>query len=124
MNDHHPPAESDAWVDILLVPSLDYVNVRATPDTNHLILRQITGPVVIGENVHLTRTVIGPNTAIGDGCRLVDAKVEESIVLDSAEIHGWRIRDSLIGRGASLRGSAPPGFVEVTLGERSEILGE
>jgi glucose-1-phosphate thymidylyltransferase len=85
---------------------------------------QITGPVVIGENVHLTRTVLGPNTAIGDGARLVDAHVEESIVLDSAEIHGWSIRDSLIGREAVLRGSPPAGFVEVTLGERSEILGE
>lgn len=85
---------------------------------------EITGPVVIGENVHMTRTIIGPNTAIGDGCRLVDAKVEESIVLDSAEIHGWSIRDSLVGRGAALRGAAPDGYVEVTLGERSEILGE
>lgn len=85
---------------------------------------QITGPAVIGNNAHLTRTIIGPNTAIGDECRLIDANVEESIVLDAAEIHGWSIRDSLVGRGAVLRGAAPPGFVEVTLGERSEILGE
>lgn len=84
----------------------------------------ITGPVVIGENVHLARTIIGPNTAIGDGCRLVDANVEESIVLTGAEIHGWSIRNSLIGRGATLRGAAPVGYAEVTLGERSEILGE
>lgn len=84
----------------------------------------ITGPAVIGENVHMARTTIGPNTAIGDGCRVADANLEESIVLDDAEIHGWNIRNSLIGRGAELHGSAPPGFVEVTLGERSEILGE
>lgn len=84
----------------------------------------ITGPAVIGANVHLARTTIGPNTAIGDGCRLADANLEESIVLDDAEIHGWKIRNSLIGRGAELHGSAPAGFVEVTLGERSEILGE
>ncbi|MCP4968376.1 MAG: glucose-1-phosphate thymidylyltransferase [bacterium] len=84
----------------------------------------ITGPVVIGDNVHLARTTVGPNTAIGDGCRLVDTSVEESIVLDGAEIHGWSIRNSLIGRGATLRGAAPAGYAEVTLGERSEILGE
>lgn len=97
--------------------------VRVGADSQ-LVDCQITGPVVIGNGVHLTRTVVGPNTAIGDGCRLVDANVEESIVLDSAEVHGWRIRDSLVGRGAVLRGSAPAGFVELTLGERSEILGE
>jgi len=39
-------------------------------------------------------------------------------------VHGWKIRDSVIGRGARLAGSAPGGFAEVTLGERSEILGE
>ena len=30
----------------------------------------------------------------------------------------------MIGRGAALHGSAPSGFAEVTLGERSEIVGE
>lgn len=84
----------------------------------------ITGPVMIGANVHLVRTTVGSNTAIGDGCRLADANLEESIVLDDAEIHGWKVRNSLIGRGAQLHGLAPTGFVEVTLGERSEILGE
>ena len=44
--------------------------------------------------------------------------------MDGAEVHGWKIRDSVLGRGARLHGSAPRGFVEVTLGERSEILGE
>ena len=91
---------------------------------SRLVDCEITGPAVIGDNVHMTRTTVGPNTAIGDGCRLADTKVEESIVLDSAEIHGWAIRNSLIGRSAALHGSAPAGYVEVTLGERSEILGE
>lgn len=84
----------------------------------------ITGPAIIGSDVHMTRTTIGPNTAIGNGCRLADAEIEESIVMESAQIHGWKIRDSLVGRGATLHGLAPAGFVEVTLGERSEILGQ
>lgn len=85
---------------------------------------RITGPAVIGDGVILTRTVIGPQTSIGDGCRISDAEIEGSIVMDATEIHGWRIRDSLLGRGARLRGSAPASFVEVTLGEHSEIVGE
>jgi len=68
--------------------------------------------------------VVGPNTAIGDGCRLSDAAVEESIILDAAEVHGWKLRHSLIGRSARLHGAAPRAVAEMTLGERSEIVGE
>lgn len=91
---------------------------------SQLVDCDITGPVVIGDDVQMSRTVVGPRTSIGDGCRLSDAAVEGSIVMDEAEVHGWRIRDSLLGRGARLHGSAPPSFVEMTLGERSEIVGE
>jgi glucose-1-phosphate thymidylyltransferase len=84
----------------------------------------ITGPVVIGDDVHLTRVTIGPNTAIGNRCRMSDASVEESIVMEDAEVHGWRIRSSLLGRQARLQGAAPVGYVEMILGERSEILGD
>lgn len=84
----------------------------------------VTGPAVIGDNVHMHRVVVGPNTAIGDGCRLSDAAVEESIILDAAEVHGWKLRHSLIGRSARLHGAAPRAVAEMTLGERSEIVGE
>ena len=60
----------------------------------------------------------------GHGCRLADAAVEESIVMDGAEVLGWKIHRSLLGRGARLNEPAPASFVEVTLGERSEIVGE
>jgi glucose-1-phosphate thymidylyltransferase len=91
---------------------------------SQLVDCDITGPAVIGDNVQMSRTSIGPQTSIGDDCRLSDAAVERSIVLEGAEIHGWRIRDSLLGRGAKLHGVAPPSYVEMTLGERSEIVGE
>ena len=84
----------------------------------------ITGPAVVGHDAHLTRTLVGPNSAIGDRCRLSDATVEDSIILEGAEVHGWKLRDSLLGRGARLHGSAPGSFVEMTLGELSEIIGE
>lgn len=91
---------------------------------SRLVDCDLTGPVVIGRDVHMTRVHLGPQASVGSGCRLSDACVEGSIVMDGAEVHGWKIRDSVLGRGARLHGSAPGGFVEVTLGERSEILGE
>ena len=41
---------------------------------------------------------VGPNTSIGDRCRLSDAAVEDSIIMEGAEVHGWRVRNSLLGR--------------------------
>jgi len=91
---------------------------------SRVIDSDITGPAVIGEGVLLNRTVVGPQSSIGNGCRLTDAAVENSIVMDDSEIHGWKIRNSLLGRGVHLHGTPAPSYVELTLGERSEIIGE
>jgi glucose-1-phosphate thymidylyltransferase len=91
---------------------------------SRLVECEIVGPVVIGEGVQMSRVSVGPQASVGDGCRLSDAAVENSIVMAGAEVHGWKIRDSLVGREAQLRGLAPDGFVEMTLGERSEIVGK
>lgn len=89
-----------------------------------LVDSRITGPVVIGRDARLSRVTVGANTSIGEHCRLADCTVESSIILEGAEITSWNLRDSLVGRHVSLRGPAPPGFVEVTLGELSEIVAE
>lgn len=91
---------------------------------SRLVDCRVTGPAVIGEQVQMSRATLGPNTAVGDHCRLTDCSVEASIVMEGAEIHSWGLRESLVGRHVVLRGPAPPGFVEVTLGDRSEIVGE
>ena len=97
--------------------------VRIDPGV-HAVDCTFTGPAVIGADAHLTRVGVGPNTAVGPSARLSDARVEHSIIMERAEIHGWRLRNSLVGRDALLHGSAPPGYAEVTIGERSEIVGE
>ena len=83
----------------------------------------LIGPVVIGSGVEIERSTIGPNTTIGDGCRITDAVVRRSILMQEVELTHWRLRDSLVGHRASIGGSAPPAFVELTIGERSEIIG-
>ena len=91
---------------------------------SQLVDCEITGPAVIGDNVHMARVTVGPQTSIGHGCRLSDTALEGSIVMDDSEVHGWKLRDSLLGRGSQLHGSAPSTYAEMTLGERSEIQGE
>jgi glucose-1-phosphate thymidylyltransferase len=85
---------------------------------------QVTGPVVVGSDAHLTRAHVGPHTAIGNGCRITDASIETSIVMEDSTVHGWKIHSSILGRGVSLHGAGLPSFVELMLGDRSEIVGE
>lgn len=89
---------------------------------SQLVDCDLTGPVIIGQDVHMTRVTLGPNTAVGDASRLADCMIESSIVMEHSHIYRWKLRGSVIGRGVALRGSAPPEFVELTLGELSEIL--
>jgi glucose-1-phosphate thymidylyltransferase len=91
---------------------------------SHLVDCTVTGPAIIGTGSHLARVTVGPNTAIGNDCRLSDATIEESIMLDESEVHGWKLRRSLLGRAVRLHGAAPAGSVETMLGEHSEMCGE
>jgi glucose-1-phosphate thymidylyltransferase len=90
---------------------------------SHLVDCLITGPAVIGEGVSMERATVDPLTSIGDRCRLSDADVGRSIIMEGAEVQGWVLRDSVLGRGTRLRGRAPSGPVQMTLGDHSEITG-
>lgn len=84
----------------------------------------VTGPVIVGTGAHLIRTTLGPNTAIGARTRISDASVENSIVMDDTEIHGMKLRDSVVGRHSLLRTNPGRDWAEVTLGERSVVIEE
>ena len=81
----------------------------------------VTGPVVIGEGASLRSAVIGPYTSVGDGCEVIDAAIEDSIVMEGCRVTGWNLRASVLGHDARLGPAGPNGPVEMTLGERSEV---
>jgi glucose-1-phosphate thymidylyltransferase len=63
----------------------------------------IRGPVVVGENVQIEGSFVGPFTSIGNGCRVVSAVLEHSVVLEEATIeHVDRLEDSILGKRASV----------------------
>lgn len=91
---------------------------------SRVIDSEIVGPVVIGNDVSVVRSKIGPEASLGDGCQVADATIESSIVMDRSSVFGWKLRESILGRGTKLHGVAPTAFVEMMLGEQSEIVGE
>jgi glucose-1-phosphate thymidylyltransferase len=89
-----------------------------------VINSSIRGPVIIGENCYLENCFIGPYSSIADHVKLIEADLEHSVVLHSAQIIGihQRLVDSVIGRRAQLT-VAPrrPKALRFMIGDDSQI---
>lgn len=81
----------------------------------------LIGPLSLGKSVLAEDCALGPGVSIGDDCRLRDSTLEDAIVMTDAQVHGWKIRSSLIGPRAKLGRPAPADFVSLLLGEMSTI---
>ncbi len=84
---------------------------------------QLIGPVVVGSGTRVSNSTLGPGVCVGAGCRIEDAHIERSVVLDGAVVEAWKLHDSLLGRHTVLGRIGPEGSVSMTLGERSEVTG-
>ncbi len=84
----------------------------------------IRGPVVIGEDVTIENSFIGPHTSIGSGSRIANSEIEHSIIMDNAIVRtNKRIVDSIVGHNAKLVAeddSYPRGH-KMVVGENSYI---
>jgi len=85
----------------------------------------IRGPVILGEHSQVGPNVyIGPYTSIGSNVMIRNSEVENSIVMDGAQIEcGKRIIDSLIGMKAKVvcsKDSVPKG-TKLILGDMTYI---
>lgn len=68
-----------------------------------VIASRIDGPAIIGGGTAIVNSYIGPYTAVGSGCLVENAGVEDSILLDRSSVHGLRtVKGSLIGREAAV----------------------
>jgi glucose-1-phosphate thymidylyltransferase len=64
---------------------------------------RIVGPAIIGAGTKITRSYVGPFTAIADDCVLDDSEIEYSIVMRGASICGVRrIQASIVGHHAEV----------------------
>ncbi|MFL1441873.1 glucose-1-phosphate thymidylyltransferase [Nocardiopsis protaetiae] len=86
-----------------------------------VVRSHIEGPVIVGAGSVIEDSYVGPNTAVGEDCELTGAEIAESVVLRGARISGARgIRNSLIGRGAQVRGGHT-GSHRLLIGDLSRV---
>ncbi|MFG2533167.1 glucose-1-phosphate thymidylyltransferase [Streptomyces sp. NPDC048516] len=64
----------------------------------------ITGPSIIGAGSTIVNSHVGPFTSLGRECRLTEAGIEHSIVLDRASVDSVRsLQGSIIGKSGDVR---------------------
>ena len=84
----------------------------------------IRGPSIIGEGTRIEDSYIGPFSSIQKNCRIINAEIECSIVMENSEICdiGHRIDESLIGREVTITKCPPkPSVYRFMVGDKSKI---
>jgi glucose-1-phosphate thymidylyltransferase len=77
----------------------------------------VVPPVNIHVNAKIKDSVIGPFATIGADCRIDGSIIRDSIVDQDAQITDAVLAQSLIGRGARVRGM----FHTINVGAQSEL---
>lgn len=85
---------------------------------------EIRGPVIIGNNVTLKNSYIGPYTSISDGCLIENSHIENSVVMSDVRISNVKqpINESLIGAGTEVfDDDGPTDWLKLFVGEKSRV---
>lgn len=83
----------------------------------------LRGPLVIGRDAVVENSFIGPSSAIGNGCEIVNSEVEHSVIMERSRILDiTRLEDSLIGREAEVtRSQRRPRALRLMVGDHCQI---
>jgi glucose-1-phosphate thymidylyltransferase len=98
---------------------LDCGNKNATVHTNQRVLEFIKDtkivsdsavmknsviihPCFVGDQVEIENSVVGPHVSIGNGTKIRDSRVSNSIIQESTEISGLQASNSMIGNHSKL----------------------
>ncbi len=115
---------------------LDTGTVAATLDTNRILLEmgranhpqpgspgnQFIPPVFVHPSAEITDSVIGPYASIGAGCKISQARIEDSILEEGVVVTAAALKRSLIGRQATVEGrSASDAPITVNIGDNASV---
>lgn len=78
---------------------------------------EIIEPCFIGENVVLKNAKIGPNVSIGNGTKISNSTVKNSLIQTFAEVENATLDNAMIGNFAKFNGK----FTEISIGDYSVL---
>jgi len=96
---------------------------RATIKGNAKIVKStVRGPCLIGEDVIIENSFIGPYTSIGNRTKITNSTIEYCVILENAQITGVdRLEESLIGKNAKVTRNHRTGCLKLNVGDYSEV---
>jgi len=115
---------------------IDTGTIEATLDTNMILLDQgkanktvdetkdgveIIAPSFVHPSAQITNSIIGPYSSIGANCKIINSKVEESIVEADCEIEDAVLCRSLVGIQAKVRGRGDGHMIQLNVGDNSDV---
>jgi glucose-1-phosphate thymidylyltransferase len=115
---------------------LDTGTIAATLETNKILLEdkankkenetvdgvQIIAPSFIHPSAEISNSTIGPYASIGANCKIVNSRIEESIVEADCDIQDAVLKHSLVGIKATIRGRGDGQGIQLNVGDNSDIL--
>ena len=78
---------------------------------------EIIEPCFIGENVVLKNAKIGPNVSIGNGTKITNSTIKNSLIQTFAEVENANLNNAMIGNFAKFNGE----FTEISIGDYSVL---
>lgn len=122
------PGKVDEW--------MDCGNKQVTVETNSRMLNflkndgeslvspdlksensEIIEPCFIGENVELKNARIGPNVSIGNGTKISNSTIQNSLIQTFSEVRNAKLNNAMIGNFAKFNGE----FTEISIGDYSVL---
>ncbi|MDN3595875.1 sugar phosphate nucleotidyltransferase [Zunongwangia endophytica] len=78
---------------------------------------EITEPCFIGENVELINAKIGPHVSIGNGTKIENSTIKNSLIQTFAEVKNAKLDNAMIGNFAKFNGE----FTQISIGDYSVL---
>jgi glucose-1-phosphate thymidylyltransferase len=95
--------------------------VKVEPEAQ-IINSTIRGPCIIGKNVLIENSFIGPYTSVGNGTKICNSNIQYCVIQDSVTIRDVeRLEDSLIGNNAKVSRNPRCGTIKLHVGDYSEL---
>lgn len=121
------PGQVDEWLDCGNKDATVYTNQRyleyikdslAHPDTAGMENSAIIPPVYIGKNVKITNSVIGPYVSIGDGTRIKNSRIRNSILQTNTMVDNANLENSMLGNHVTLKLSSS----DLSIGDYNSVV--
>ena len=105
------PRRVENWLDAGLMETVLETNrhllTHGRDNTDSISLDKdvtIIPPVFIHPSAEVTNSTIGPNTSIGERCKVTNSKVEDSVISENTQITNAKLKASLVGERAQVDG--------------------